>query len=189
MAKPSEKTITALVDRALEAGKIEKSGNWFSFAGERLGNGKAASVAFLIENAAVVDKIEAALAPDATDKSVADSAGLKSRTDQSEQEDRADDLIPQGGAVSASTAPPAIAQPGATPVTLSFPLPTGASRDDLKNASIVVMAKPPQGRRRAGRAFTREETLIPYADLDDEQIAALTGDPELIVTLRLPKPD
>ena len=39
------------------------------------------------------------------------------------------------------------------------------------------------------RFFTRDETLIPYVDLDDDKIAALTGDPELIVSLRIAEPD
>jgi hypothetical protein len=53
----------------------------------------------------------------------------------------------------------------------------------------VVKAKPAKGRWRIGRKFTREETVIPYLDLEAaQQIPALVGDPELVVSLRVPMP-
>jgi hypothetical protein len=42
------------------------------------------------------------------------------------------------------------------------------------------------GRRRAGYAIGREETVIPLVDLTDEQITALTTDPLLTVLVRAP---
>lgn len=121
-------------------------------------------------------------AKEETNDAVANSAGSESRTDQSEQGDGGIDPNPRGAAVAIDHETP-------KSVTLSFPLPDGATRDALKAASIVVKAKPQQGRWRAGRFFTRDETLIPYVDLDDDKIAALTGDPELIVSLRIAEPD
>jgi hypothetical protein len=73
-------------------------------------------------------------------------------------------------------------------ITVSFPLPAGIPDVMLQAASIVVKAKSPRGRWRAGRQFTREETAIPYPDLSADQILALTGDTELVVTVRLPRP-
>jgi hypothetical protein len=70
-----------------------------------------------------------------------------------------------------------------------FPLPPDITEDALKGASIVVSAKPERGRRRAGLAFTREKTAIALADLTQQQIEALAGDPELDVSLRVTKPD
>ncbi|ACF01857.1 hypothetical protein Rpal_3355 [Rhodopseudomonas palustris TIE-1] len=46
---------------------------------------------------------------------------------------------------------------------------------------VIVKSKSDRGRRRAGFAFTREETRIPLADLSDDQLVALVADTELIV--------
>jgi hypothetical protein len=73
-------------------------------------------------------------------------------------------------------------------VTLSFPLPDSVPAEALKHASIVVKAKSQHGRRRAGYAFTREETVIPYLDLDAMKLGALVEDAELVVAIRIPKP-
>jgi hypothetical protein len=73
-------------------------------------------------------------------------------------------------------------------VSIAFPLPAGIPPLALEGSSIVVKAKPARGRWRAGRQFTREETVIPFGDLTEQQIAALAGDVELIVSLRVPKP-
>jgi len=83
---------------------------------------------------------------------------------------------------------------GATPWSVDFlapffPLPPGITEAALKGASLVVSAKPARGRRRAGFAFTRDKTTIPLASLDREKIAALAGDAELDVSLRVQKPD
>ncbi len=50
-----------LLDLGAENGIVEKSGAWFSFSGERLGQGRENARTFLKENPAVRDKIDAAL--------------------------------------------------------------------------------------------------------------------------------
>jgi hypothetical protein len=87
------------------------------------------------------------------------------------------------------TRPPGAAPWSPTFLAPLFPLPDDIAETALKDASIVVSARPERGRRRAGFAFTREKTAIALADLEQDQIAALAGDPELDVSLRLPKPD
>lgn len=46
-----------------------------------------------------------------------------------------------------------------------------------------VVTGPKKGRRRAGRSFGPEPVTIPAADLTEDEIAALTSDPGLTVTL------
>ena len=98
---------------------------------------------------------------------------------------------PDAAAATFAAVSAAAASALATPefVTLRFPWPADAPADVLKQASIVVRAKSERGRRRAGFVFTRGETVIPYSDLDAAQLALLTGDAGLIVSLRVPKPD
>jgi recombination protein RecA len=50
-----------LVDLGVKAGIIEKSGAWFSFGGERIGQGRENTKAFLREHAKVADQIEKAV--------------------------------------------------------------------------------------------------------------------------------
>jgi len=50
-----------LLDLGVEQGVLEKSGSWYSFAGERIGNGKEASRIALRENVDMRGKIEAAV--------------------------------------------------------------------------------------------------------------------------------
>jgi recombination protein RecA len=47
-----------LLDCAAEAKIIEKSGSWYSFEGNRIGQGRENAKAFLTENPEVFDKIE-----------------------------------------------------------------------------------------------------------------------------------
>jgi recombination protein RecA len=49
-----------LLDVAAEQGIVEKSGSWFSFAGERMGQGRENARAYLKEHAEVRDKLDAA---------------------------------------------------------------------------------------------------------------------------------
>ncbi|MDQ2084815.1 hypothetical protein RA307_31945 [Xanthobacteraceae bacterium Astr-EGSB] len=70
-------------------------------------------------------------------------------------------------------------------IVLSAPLPADVPPHLLAGATYIVKAKPERGLRRVGRAFTREETLIPYADLSAEQRTAIEGEPDLVVTVRL----
>jgi recombination protein RecA len=50
-----------LLDLGAENGIVEKSGAWFSYAGERLGQGRDNARTFLIENPTVRQKIDTAL--------------------------------------------------------------------------------------------------------------------------------
>jgi recombination protein RecA len=50
-----------LVDLGVKAGIIEKSGAWFSFNGERIGQGRENTKAFLKEHPKVADQIEKAV--------------------------------------------------------------------------------------------------------------------------------
>ena len=47
-----------LIDLACEKNVLEKSGAWYSYNGERIGQGKANSVTFLEENPKLEEKIE-----------------------------------------------------------------------------------------------------------------------------------
>jgi recombination protein RecA len=50
-----------LLDLAAEKGIVEKSGSWFSFAGDRIGQGREAARVLLEENAALRSKLERAV--------------------------------------------------------------------------------------------------------------------------------
>jgi recombination protein RecA len=50
-----------LVDLGVKAGVVEKSGAWFSYNSQRLGQGRENAKLFLRDNPAVADEIEAAL--------------------------------------------------------------------------------------------------------------------------------
>jgi recombination protein RecA len=50
-----------LIDFGAERGVVEKSGSWFSFEGERIGQGRDNARAFLVENAAIRDRIDTAI--------------------------------------------------------------------------------------------------------------------------------
>jgi len=50
-----------LVDLGVKAGVVEKSGSWFSYNGQRIGQGRENAKAFLAENAAVAGEIERAI--------------------------------------------------------------------------------------------------------------------------------
>ena len=50
-----------LVDLGVKAGIVEKSGAWFSFGGERIGQGRENTKAFLKEHPKVADEIEKAV--------------------------------------------------------------------------------------------------------------------------------
>lgn len=60
-------------------------------------------------------------------------------------------------------------------------LAEGRQPDGELTKVVIVKSKSERGRRRAGYAFTREETRIPLADLSDDQMVALVADAELIV--------
>ena len=48
-----------LLDLGVKAGIVEKSGSWFSYDGERIGQGREAARAFLQTNKDIAEKIEA----------------------------------------------------------------------------------------------------------------------------------
>jgi recombination protein RecA len=50
-----------LLDLGVKAGVVEKSGSWFSYDGDRIGQGREAAKNFLSTNPDVADKIEAAI--------------------------------------------------------------------------------------------------------------------------------
>jgi recombination protein RecA len=50
-----------LLDLGVTQELVEKSGSWYSFGGERIGQGRETARAFLVENAAVADKLDADL--------------------------------------------------------------------------------------------------------------------------------
>jgi recombination protein RecA len=50
-----------LLDLGVVQELVEKSGSWYSFGGERIGQGRETARAFLIENPAVADKLDADL--------------------------------------------------------------------------------------------------------------------------------
>ena len=50
-----------LIDLGVESGVVEKSGSWYSFAGERIGQGRETAREFLKEHADVRAKIDTAV--------------------------------------------------------------------------------------------------------------------------------
>jgi len=50
-----------LIDLGVKAGVVEKSGAWFSFDSQRLGQGRENSKAFLKANPEIADRIEKAI--------------------------------------------------------------------------------------------------------------------------------
>ncbi len=50
-----------LIDLGIQAGVVEKSGSWFSYDGQRIGQGRENAKSFLKENPAICDAIEHAI--------------------------------------------------------------------------------------------------------------------------------
>jgi len=50
-----------LVDLGVKAAIVEKSGSWYSYDGQRIGQGREAAKTFLAENTDIADKIEQAI--------------------------------------------------------------------------------------------------------------------------------
>jgi recombination protein RecA len=50
-----------LVDLGVKAGIVEKSGSWYSYDGQRIGQGREAAKTFLAGNSDIADKIENAI--------------------------------------------------------------------------------------------------------------------------------
>ena len=53
--------MSELCDMGVAMGLLEKSGSWFSYDGQRIGQGREKAVAYLEENPAIADKIEAGI--------------------------------------------------------------------------------------------------------------------------------
>ncbi len=71
-----------LVDLGAKAGIVEKSGAWFSYKGERIGQGRENAKTFLKDNPALADEIEAAIRANAgliTEKMLAHPEGSEER--------------------------------------------------------------------------------------------------------------
>lgn len=78
----------------------------------------------------------------------------------------------------------------AATIDLADPLPAGIPPEALEHAALAVRSKPERGRWRAGRHFTRVESVIPLSELTAAQVVAIKGDPELVVVTRVnSKPD
>lgn len=73
-------------------------------------------------------------------------------------------------------------------IDVLYPPPPGIPASVLEGAQLVVKATTSKGRWRAGRKFTRDEALIPFTSVTDEQKQALVDDPKIDVKLRLFKP-
>jgi recombination protein RecA len=50
-----------LLDLGVKAGVVEKSGSWFSYEGDRVGQGREAAKTFLKAHPEIADKIEASI--------------------------------------------------------------------------------------------------------------------------------
>ena len=84
-----------LVDLGTKAGVVEKSGSWFAFEGERIGQGRENAKLFLRQNPKVAEAIEKAIRQNAglmADKMLASPEPM-------EVEDRAADIDPDTGEV------------------------------------------------------------------------------------------
>lgn len=80
----------------------------------------------------------------------------------------------------AQTAPAAAETPAEAPKAPEPEAPATLAMIGPEPVMITVTG-PKRGRWRAGRHFTAEPVQIPVADLTEEDIAALVGDPRLSV--------
>jgi recombination protein RecA len=80
-----------IIDLGVKAGIVEKSGAWFSYEGERLGQGRENAKQFLKANPAIADEIE---------QSIRESAGLieKKLLVEPTAEDEADNALTEADA-------------------------------------------------------------------------------------------
>lgn len=62
------------------------------------------------------------------------------------------------------------------------PEPKAKAKAAPEGKVTIIVVGPAKGRWRAGRHFGPEPVSIPVADLTDDQLLALKGDPELIVS-------
>ncbi|MGB8274694.1 MAG: recombinase RecA [Alphaproteobacteria bacterium] len=83
-----------LVDLGAQAGIVEKSGAWFSFDGQRIGQGRENAKAFLKQNPEIAAKIETAIRRDAGLVAEAMMAGSGAGEEGAEAPDAADTDVP-----------------------------------------------------------------------------------------------
>ncbi len=76
-----------LIDLGVEGGIVEKSGSWFLYDGERLGQGRENAKAYLKHNAATAEKLEKAL----RDKYLVMPVAAETPTEEAAAEDAASD--------------------------------------------------------------------------------------------------
>ena len=55
---PGFQRLAKLLDLGVNAGIVEKSGSWFSYGDQRIGQGRNNAAAFLIENASIAQEVE-----------------------------------------------------------------------------------------------------------------------------------
>jgi len=80
-----------LLDHGANAGIVEKSGSWFSYSGQRIGQGRENAKTFLAENSDIADDIE---------RRIRENAGVLSDAMSDESADEAEtDKAPEDGAV------------------------------------------------------------------------------------------
>ena len=86
----------------------------------------------------------------------------------------------------AASVDPKTDAPPVPPVTppVTPPAPPAEAKTKKTAQPVVLQVKgPTKGRWRAGRHFTPEPVDIPMADLSDEDLLKLKGDPELTCTV------
>ena len=85
-----------LIDWGVKLGLIDKSGAWYAYKGDKIGQGKANAAKFLTDNKAIADEIETEIraqtlnvvkpadAPKAAEISLADGESVLANTPESE---------------------------------------------------------------------------------------------------------
>jgi recombination protein RecA len=69
-----------IIDLGVKAGVVEKSGAWFSYDSQRIGQGRENAKTFLKNNPDIAAKIETAIAPNCRPDRREDLAGPRTRT-------------------------------------------------------------------------------------------------------------
>jgi recombination protein RecA len=132
-----------IIDLATDLGIVDKSGAWFSFGGERIGQGRENAKTYLEQHPQLMDKLEAMIlakssikragTPDATDAKEAKEA-KEAKDAKDAKDDRKSDAKSSLSAESKGVAPD-----GKPVVRMSPPAKNGAvdpkDRDDAKRAS------------------------------------------------------
>jgi recombination protein RecA len=89
-----------LVDLGVKAGVIEKSGSWFAFEGERIGQGRENAKLFLKQNPKVAETIEKAIRRSAgliVDKMLADPEAAASPSDATDIDPDTGEVLEEDG--------------------------------------------------------------------------------------------